>query len=187
MKSNKEENLHFILNELNIEYIKYSDVVPEKRINENIKHSIFLFEMDLKRYPNNLQWINKYIETNNIYKAVNIERTETNYYYVYALINKLNGQIFYIGKGIYDRLFHHEKDKNESIKNNYINEIGIDNIQYWIIENRLEQGMALSLESYLINKLPNLTNTLIPKITFEYCLYLHYLKLLSDSLDKLNK
>jgi hypothetical protein len=187
MKPNKQQYIDFILNELNSGNVQYKDVIPEQRVNENKDISIFLFERDLKKYPNNLQWINKYIETNNIYEAVNIERTETNYYYVYALINKLNGQIFYIGKGIYDRLFHHEKDKNESIKNNYINEIGIDNIQYWIIENRLEQGMALSLESYLINKLPNLTNILIPKITFEYCLYLHYLKLLSDSLDKSNE
>lgn len=162
---------------------QYLDVIPEKKQIWNKESGIILFENDLKKYKNNLNWIDDYILKNNIYDCKNFIRTETNNYYVYALINKTNGRIFYIGKGIYGRLYQHEKDVKESEKTKYINEIGIDYIQYWIIENGLEQGMALSLESYLINKLPNLTNILIPNITFEYCIYLHYLQLLSDTLQ----
>jgi len=159
------------------------DVIPEHKENENKEISLFLFENDVNKYSNKLKWVEKYIKEKNIFNCVNIVRTVTNSYYVYALINKKNGHIFYVGKGIYGRLFQHEKDLKESEKTKYINEIGLGNIKYWIIENNLENGMALSLESYLINKLPRLTNTSIPKISFEYCIYLHYLKLISDTLE----
>ena len=64
--------------------------------------------------------------------------------------------------------------------NNKEIQVSKDNIHYWLIDNNLESGMALSLESYLINKLPGLTNIVIPEISFEYCTHLRYLTLINE-------
>jgi len=157
-------------------------VTEEQKIDNSIK--IYLFEeyLNKNKKSNKLEWIDKYLQCKNIYQSTLINKEYTNGYYVYALIDHTNGEIFYIGKGKGNRLYQHEKEQNETEKIKRINKIGSDNIHYWLIDNNLENGMALSLESYLINKLPKLTNILIPDITFEYCIYLDYLTLINEKI-----
>ncbi len=156
---------HSLSNDISIDIWNYKN---DNAINLKV------FEQSLIKYdPDFYNMISDYNEKGNIYLTdVNIEKVSVNNYYVYALIDSSNGKVFYVGKGMYNRIYQHDKDIKESEKRNYIKKIKEGNIHYWIIKNNLEPGVALSLESYLINKIKGLTNIVKPMITFEYIMYL---------------
>ena len=83
-------------------------------------------------------------------------------FYVYLLIDPLNNQVFYVGKGNKDRVFDHEKNKLSKAKINRIKEI--QNKGYNIIRKIVHHGLtekeAVAAEATLINfiGLNNLTN-----------------------------
>ena len=84
-------------------------------------------------------------------------------YYVYALIDPRNNEVFYIGKGNNDRVFQHEweKDTNtESAKHHRINAIKKSgkSVKKVILLYGLTEESAFSAESALIN-LVNFTST----------------------------
>ena len=92
-------------------------------------------------------------------------------YYVYALVNPLNGQVFYIGKGNGNRVFDHvngvlnSSESTLSLKQNEISEI-IQNgceIGHYIIRHGLTENEAFLVESVLIDY----NNTMIQKLTNE--------------------
>lgn len=149
------------------------DVVIE-RYKYNHQIALRVFEEDLIKYDCKLFNIfEDYNKKGNIYLTnAHIFREFTDYYYVYALIDSTNGKIFYIGKGVNNRIFQHSRDIKRSNKVNKIKEIQEGNVHYWIIKNGLDPGMALSLESYLISKINGLCNIVVPMITFEYITYL---------------
>ncbi len=90
-------------------------------------------------------------------------------YYVYALLNPITGKVFYIGKGISNRVFTHVEEVQNlkkipnSIKQSEINEILKLNkkIEHYIIRHGLTEKEAFLLESVLIDY----NNTLINKLT----------------------
>jgi hypothetical protein len=92
-------------------------------------------------------------------------------YYVYALVNPINGKVFYIGKGIANRVFAHVeevlnlKEIPYSIKQSEINELLKLNkkIQHYILRHGLTEKEAFLIESVLIDY----NNTLINKLTNE--------------------
>ncbi len=80
-------------------------------------------------------------------------------YYVYALVNPISGKIFYIGKGIDNRVFAHKsevlenKSNIDSLKKNEIKEI-LDkqlDIQHLIIRHGLSEKEAFLVEACLID------------------------------------
>lgn len=92
-------------------------------------------------------------------------------YYVYALVNPMNRNVFYIGKGYENRVFEHVKEvltsteNTQSLKQNEIYEI-IRNgreIEHYIIRHGLTENEAFLIESVLIDY----NNTLINKLTNE--------------------
>lgn len=92
-------------------------------------------------------------------------------FYVYALVNPKTGKVFYIGKGIANRVFAHVQEvlsSNEvvhSIKQSEINEILKLNkkIDHYILRHGLTEREAFLVESVLIDY----NNTLINKLTNE--------------------
>ncbi|MEY2921510.1 MAG: hypothetical protein RL108_119 [Bacteroidota bacterium] len=92
-------------------------------------------------------------------------------YYVYALVNPINGKVFYIGKGIANRVFAHVeevlnlKEIPYSIKQSEINELLKLNkkIEHYILRHGLTEKEAFLIESVLIDY----NNTLINKLTNE--------------------
>ena len=100
-------------------------------------------------------------------------------YYVYALIDPRDNSVFYIGKGIGNRVFEHEKEDGNALKNQKITEIknaGFEVkkviILHGINENDNEENRAYTTESALINLMkyinPNgLTNSVSGHHSFE--------------------
>jgi hypothetical protein len=80
-------------------------------------------------------------------------------YYVYALINPITTKVFYIGKGIDNRVFSHKSEVLEnksdlgSLKKNEINQILEQNldIRHIIIRHGLAENEAFLLEAALID------------------------------------
>lgn len=74
-------------------------------------------------------------------------------YYVYALLNPINNQIFYIGKGVSDRGLSHLKNPNDSEKGNVIkliNKEGKTPKVLILAKGFKTESEALALESLLI-------------------------------------
>ena len=100
-------------------------------------------------------------------------------YYVYALIDPRDNSVFYIGKGIGNRVFEHEKEDGNALKNQKIAEIknaGFEVkkviILHGINENDNAEKRAYTAESALINLMryinPNgLTNSVSGHHSFE--------------------
>lgn len=92
-------------------------------------------------------------------------------FYVYALVNPITGKVFYIGKGIANRVFAHVeevlnlKEIPYSIKQSEINELLKLNkkIEHYILRHGLTEKEAFLIESVLIDY----NNTLINKLTNE--------------------
>lgn len=121
------------------------------------------------------EWIKRYNACKSIYDTdLALNRKTTHGSYVYFLINKLTGGVFYIGKGYGNRVFGHDNDKTESNKVGVIKEIGAENVMHFIFKNNLTLGQSLSLEAYLINVIDGLTNIQTPKIDFDYLVYLRH-------------
>ena len=74
-------------------------------------------------------------------------------YYVYALADPRDNKIFYIGKGINNRIFQHEEKLDNSNKSNRIKEIlsSGNKIKKLIISYGLSEKEAFVAESTLIN------------------------------------
>ncbi len=88
-------------------------------------------------------------------------------YYVYLLIDPRTNKPFYVGKGSGTRAYQHLSDFETSNENKQkaISEIKADglNTNVVIINDNLPEVLALNIEAYLINTIPNLTNILRPK------------------------
>ena len=125
------------------------------------------------------EWLSEYLREGTIYKitpppgcnSVNVHGS-----YVYALINPVDGKIFYIGKGTGKRSEHHLKllkndcnaKKKEIIKELYLNKkFPI----IWKLEHNLSSRKAVDLECILINCIPGLTNIIIPEIKDDNCYF----------------
>lgn len=80
-------------------------------------------------------------------------------YYVYVLVDPRTDKIFYVGKGIDDRIFAHldcaVKNDTESDKLNTIRAIyeGGDQVKHYIVRHGLTEGEAFIVESVLIDLL----------------------------------
>jgi len=95
------------------------------------------------------------------------EHIENNKYYVYGLVNPIDGEIFYVGKGSDKRAYDHLKPSgwgNNSHKLNKIKKIrknGMEPQVVFLYEN-LDEKMAFNMEIQEINRLKkegvNLTN-----------------------------
>lgn len=78
-------------------------------------------------------------------------------FYVYALVDPRDGKIFYIGKGINDRVFNHVQDAVESddstLKLETIRAVRRDdkNVEYYILRHNLNEAEAFLVESALID------------------------------------
>ena len=83
-------------------------------------------------------------------------------YYVYALIDPSNDEIFYVGKGTGQRLMDHiDEDKEvESQKRKRIKKIHSQGkvVKHDIIQHKLEEEEALKIEAALIDCISGLTN-----------------------------
>lgn len=100
------------------------------------------------------------VEIEHILKIIDISKTLRHGYYVYELFNPISGKVFYVGKGIDNRICDHElymKNRkghyNEQL-NNAIQHI-YDNgskIKYRIVDADISEEEALKLESQLIEK-----------------------------------
>jgi hypothetical protein len=84
--------------------------------------------------------------------------TEQLKYYVYLLVDPRNNQLFYIGKGINNRVFAHLKDEisdesETSLKQSIIKEIHADGkeVQIYIARHGLDEETAFEIESTLID------------------------------------
>jgi len=115
-------------------------------------------------------------------------------YYVYILVDPRDERIFYVGKGIGNRVFDHEKEIVSSPKNDLINDIlshGLT-VKKYIVHSGLKESEAYVAETVLNKFLRfmgyNLTNlqTAI-NLTEECCLVEEYDRLHSkESLNKDN-
>ncbi len=78
-------------------------------------------------------------------------------YYVYFLKDPRNNNIFYIGKGKDNRVFHHVHGAiaipSQSDKLDLIREIGTQNVQHFILRHGLTEEQALEVESACIDLL----------------------------------
>lgn len=95
-------------------------------------------------------------------------------YYVYCLVDPLDGKVFYVGKGVGNRVFRHAIDaevyenavseKLDKIREIHNRENGCNEVKYYIIRHGLTEEMAYEIESVLINFLTyedfNLESTL---------------------------
>ena len=88
-------------------------------------------------------------------------------FYVYALINPKDNNIFYIGKGCKNRMNDHFLDcyKVNQNKIKKIKEIKAKGYKPYSIKiaDKLPEVMAFKIEAYLINTISNLTNLKTPK------------------------
>ena len=84
-------------------------------------------------------------------------------YYVYALFDEVNNRVFYIGKGMNERMYDHRKcDGTNKYKDNYIKTIKGKYIELVLIDGLHEED-AYCVESIIINKNYNqLTNIVNP-------------------------
>lgn len=80
-------------------------------------------------------------------------------YYVYALVDPRDKRIFYVGKGIGDRIYQHAEaaldENNESLKLSTIRSIhdaGLE-VEYYIIRHNLSEAEAFLVESVVIDLL----------------------------------
>jgi hypothetical protein len=97
-------------------------------------------------------------------------------YYVYLLVNPLNNQIFYVGKGIGKRAWDHLKAKGTNKKKNDLIKFIYANNQkpkVLIYKDDISELEALGIESDLINTIPNLTNKQTPGFIFDINNYPH--------------
>jgi len=109
-----------------------------------------------------------YIECLNVYFAqseadLKLKQEYGSKYYVYLLINPLNDEIFYVGKGKNKRAENHRKENSSSRalnlnKHKVIDEIKNKGLDYKILvfENELEESNAYTIERILISKLKSL-------------------------------
>jgi len=77
-------------------------------------------------------------------------------YYVYALVDPRNDQVFYIGKGINDRVFQHETEQSENNIGNKLNRIkdiiaSGNEVKKLIVLYGLTEEAAFAAEAALIN------------------------------------
>ncbi|MEK6746128.1 MAG: hypothetical protein AABY33_03765 [Pseudomonadota bacterium] len=94
------------------------------------------------------------------------EITEHLRYYVYRLIDPRNGQTFYIGKGLGNRVFAHVKGESESadnainVKLQRIREIRLSgfDVAHVIHRHGLDEQTAFEVESALIDAYPEAAN-----------------------------
>lgn len=80
-------------------------------------------------------------------------------YYVYALVDPRDKRIFYVGKGVNDRVYQHAKasldEMNESLKLSRIRDIhnsGLE-VDYYILRHNLTEQEAFLVESVVIDLL----------------------------------
>lgn len=87
-------------------------------------------------------------------------------YYVYLLIDPRDKKVFYVGKGVGNRIYQHVlgtlKDYRETKKNNRINEIknlGLE-VEHKVLRHGLDEKEAFEIESAMIDfiGMENLTN-----------------------------
>ncbi len=79
-------------------------------------------------------------------------------HYVYVLKDPRNSNIFYIGKGVRNRVFQHLKgaleSSTENLKLNLIREITLDSeVEHYILRHGLTEEQALEIESACIDLL----------------------------------
>lgn len=82
-----------------------------------------------------------------------------NRYYIYAHINKLTKEIFYIGKGSGNRASRFKR--NNTKYNNYVSSVGKENIDFIILHHGLSNAEALQLETTEIMNRQNLVNVTV--------------------------
>lgn len=125
-----------------------------------------------KLTPKQQRFVSEYLKSRDAFDAaesssvVFLDRSTTGYY-VYFLIDPRNGEIFYVGKGVRDRLHSHFREHNSlSIRNAHkhariqaVLDEGYLPVAK-IFEDGLKEGDALELEKVLIQRLKNhgLTN-----------------------------
>ena len=101
----------------------------------------------------------KYGKRSSVMKTFKQSVKEALKYYVYALVDPRDKRIFYIGKGIGDRVFQHAEasldEMNESLKHSKIRDIhnaGME-VEYYIIRHNLTEQEAFLVESVAIDLL----------------------------------
>lgn len=86
-------------------------------------------------------------------------------HYVYRLVDPRNGQTFYVGKGVGNRVFDHAEEENSSHKTTseksaLLNELSSQGLepQYIIHRHGMEEDTAFEVEAALMDSYPHLTN-----------------------------
>ncbi len=81
-------------------------------------------------------------------------------HYIYCLVDPRNGNIFYVGKGVNNRVFMHleeaKNSNNDKLKHNIIREIINQgyNVQHYILRHGIEnENVAFTIESTIIDLL----------------------------------
>lgn len=85
-------------------------------------------------------------------------------YYVYFLKDPKTQEVFYVGKGVDNRIFNHincaDSTDAETDKLERIRKIGIDSVEHYIVRHGMDEKTAFEVEAALIDfiGLDNLTN-----------------------------
>jgi hypothetical protein len=124
---------------------------------------------DNKLTPKQKKFCDEYLVDFNVYNALNktkrkVKTSDAINYYVYFLVEKSSGNIFYVGKGKGNRMKAHvreyKKTNGNNIKNKKIRDIieSHDTVESIIFEDNLTESNAFKIERVFIRTFEGLTN-----------------------------